>query len=70
MCVDYLSIQIEPEFSSSHRGFEDTSFDELSGIGIPDILLNVVLCYGFVKGYNSTLILTCRINLVSYNLSK
>ena len=29
VCVDYLSLQREPKLSSSPRGFEDTSFDEL-----------------------------------------
>ena len=48
----------------------DTSFDELSGIGIPEIVLNIVSCYGFVHYKNSTLILTCRSKLVLYHLSK
>ena len=53
---------------SLHRGFEDTSFNNLSGIGITDILLNIVSCYGFIQDNNSTLILTRRIILVSYYL--
>ena len=70
VCVDYLSPQKEPEYSSSYRNFEDTSFYELSGISIPEILLNILYCYGFVQGKKSTLILTCRSKLVSYYLSK
>ena len=70
MCVDYFSLQREIKLSSSHRGFEYTSFDELSGICIPANLLNVVSCYGFVQDKNPTLILTCRSKLVSYCLSK
>ena len=41
VCVDYLSLQIEPKLSLLHRKFEDTSFDKLSGIYIPEILLNI-----------------------------
>ena len=49
---------------------EDTSFDELSGIVIPEILLNIVFCYDFVQDNKSTLILACRIKLVLYYLYK
>ena len=67
--VDYLCIQIEAKFSLNHREFGDTSFYELSGIGIPEILLNIVSCYGYIKDENSTLILTWKGKLVSYYLS-
>ena len=53
-------------FFPSHRVFEDTSFDDLSSIVIPELLLKIVSYYGFVQDYNSTLILTCRSKLVSY----
>ena len=70
VCIDYLSLQRESKFSLPHRKFEDTSFDEISGIGTPENLLNIVSCYGFVQYEISTLILTCRRKLVSYYLSK
>ena len=70
VCVDYLSLQREPKLLSSHRGFEYTLFDKISGIGIPEMLLNFFSCYGFVLKYNSTLLLACRSKLVSYYLSK
>ena len=54
----------------SHRVFKDTSFDELSVIGIPELLLNIVYCYGFVQDVNTKLILTFRRKLVSDDLSK
>ena len=46
-CVDYLCLK--KDFFLSQKGFEYTSFDEISGIGIPEILLNIVSCYGFLK---------------------
>ena len=70
LCVDYLCLQIEAKFSLLHGGFENTSFDELSRIFIPEILLNVLSCYGDIQDNSSTLILACRIKLVSYYLSK
>ena len=35
VCVGYLCIQREEKISSSHKGFEYTSFDQLSGVGTP-----------------------------------
>ena len=53
-----------------HRGFENNSFDEISGIGIQEGSLNILSCNSFIQEKNSTLILTCRSKLVSYYLSK
>ena len=36
--------------SLSHKVFEDTSFDDISEIVIPELLLNIVSCYAFLKG--------------------
>ena len=68
--VYYLCLQREAKLSLLHRGFEDNSFYELLGIGVPEILLKIVSCYGSIIDNNSTLILTCRSKLVSYYLSK
>ena len=68
--VDVLCLQIEATLFSLHRGFGDTLCDDLSGTGIPEILFNIVSCYGFIQDNNSTLILRCRSKLVSYYLSK
>ena len=54
----------------SHRIFEDTSFGEILGIGIPEFLLNIFSCYGFIQDEKLTLILTYRSKLVSYYLPK
>ena len=35
MCVDYLCLQRYTKLSLLHIGFEDTSFNDISGIGIP-----------------------------------
>ena len=64
-----MSIKII-KLSLSQTLFKDTSFDELSGIGIPEILLKFVSCYGFVQEKNLTLIFMCRSRLVLYYLSK
>ena len=70
VCVNYFCLQREVKFSLLHRWFEDTSFNELSVIGIPKVLLNIVSYYSYIQDNNSTLILTCRSKFVSYYLSK
>ena len=52
------------------RGFENTTFNDTAGIGIPKLLMNIMSCHGFTKDNNTTVILTCRSKLVSYHLSK
>ena len=68
--IDYLCLHKENQLSLSHQRFEENSFDEISGTGIPEILLNIVSCYGFFQQDIPTVILTCRIKLVPYYLSK
>ena len=46
------------------------SFNILLGIGIPELLLNLVSCCGFIKKPNSTLILNCQTCLINNYLSK
>ena len=38
--------------------------------GIPEVLLNIILCHGFVSYINSAVILSCHSKLVDYYLSK
>ena len=52
------------------QGFEDSSYDELSAIGTPEILLNIVSWRGCVWEDTPIFILTCRRKLVKYYLSK
>ena len=68
VCVEYFCLQRKEKMSSLHRWFEDNSFDELSGIGIPEILLNIKPFHDFIQDDNSTLILTCRGKVVLYYL--
>ena len=66
-CIDYLSCQSKTLSSISYKPtFEQTSFNILLGIFIPELLLNLVSCHGFMKKPNSTMILnylSCLINI-------
>ena len=55
---------------SSKPTFEQTSFNILLGIGIPELLLNLLSCNGFMKKTGSTVILNCQYRLVNNYLAK
>lgn len=48
ICLDCFCIQ-QDTLSSNDRSFHDTTFDNLSVIGIPWLLMNIMSCRGFVK---------------------
>ena len=53
MCVDYVCLQREANLSLLNKVFEDTSFNELTGIGIPERLLRIFSCYGYIQDEDS-----------------
>ena len=71
VCIDYLSCQSTTLSSIlSKPTFEQTSINILLGIGIPELLLKLVSCHGFMKKPDSTVILNYQYRLVSNYLSK
>ena len=55
---------------SSNRTFKQTSFNILLGVVIPELLLNLVSCHGFMEKPNSNFILNFRYRLVNNFLAK
>ena len=50
VCIKYISCQSKTLSSISFKPtLEQTSFNILIGIGIPELLLNLVSCHGFKK---------------------
>ena len=71
VCIDNLSCQSKTLISiSCYPTFEQTSFNILLCIVIPELLLKLVSCNGFMKKPNSTVILNCRTRLINNYLSK
>ena len=69
--IDYMSYQSKPLSTIlCNPTFKDKSFTILLGIGIPDLLLNLVSCRGFMKKPNSTAVLNFRDRLINNYLSK
>ena len=69
ICLDYLDL-LQEKLSKHDNNFKDTKFDYFTVLGIPDILINIISCHGFVKSSISTVILTYHNALVPYYLSK
>ena len=44
----------------AHKGFENTKFNDISGIEISGLLMNIMFCHLFVNRNNSTVVLSCR----------
>ena len=69
--VDYLCcLQNKLHVNFENKGFENTTYNAVSGIEIPELLINIISCHGFVNDKRSSLILSCRKKLVDYYLSK
>ena len=49
---------------------EQASYNILLGIGIPELLINLVSCHGFTEKPNSTVIFNCQYHLVNNSLAK
>ena len=65
ICIDYLVTEInkisELRLSCTLKTkHECMDYDNLFGIGIPDILLNILSCHGFLNNNESIVILKCH----------
>ena len=61
VCIYYLSCQPKTLCGiSKNPTFKEKYFNLLLGIGIPELLLNLVSCHGFMLKSRSTVILNCR----------
>ena len=59
ICIDYLCL-LQDDLSKHDKSFENTNFNDFSGIGIHEIFINTMSCHVFTKEQQSTVILTCR----------
>ena len=75
VCIDYLCTEksklsyfkIGCTGSNRHNGID---YNNLLGIGIPDILLNLLSCHGFLKNNDSVVILKFPIRMSEYYFNK
>ena len=52
------------------QGFENRTYNYVSGMGIPELLMNIISCHVFGNNKNSVVIFSCRRKLVDCYLSK
>ena len=69
ICLDYPGL-LQRNLSKHDNNFNKTKFNNLYGLGIPKILMNIMPCHEFVKSSVSTVILICCNDLAPYYLSK
>ena len=67
--LHYLGL-LQETLSKNDNNFKNTKFNDLSGLVINNILMNIMSCHGFVKSSRSTIILTCCNALVPYYIYK
>ena len=73
VCIDYLctekkkisELRLVCTLKIKHDGMD---YDNLFGIGIPDILLNMLSCNGFLNNNDSIVILKCLNRMTEYYL--
>ena len=71
VCIDYLDTEIK-KISQLKLGrsletiHEDKDYDNLFGIGIPDIFMNMLSCQGFINNNDSIEILKCPNRMSQY----
>ena len=74
-CIDYLGSE-KSKLSDLRLGctgkkkHNDTDYDVISRIGIPDVLLNLLSCHGFLKNIEYVVILKCPNRVSEYYFNK
>ena len=69
VCVDYLCcLKTKLHVTGRGQGSESIRYFSVSGIFIPEILMNIISCHGFVNNTKSAVILSCCRKLVDYYL--
>ena len=75
VCIDYLGSE-KSKLSDLCLGVSgrykhlDKNYDNVLGIGIPDLLLNLLSCHGFSKNSESVVILKCPHRISEYYFNK
>ena len=75
VCIDYLGskkselsdLKIGCTRSNKHNGMD---YNNVLGIGIPDLLLNLLSCHGFLKNNDSVVILKYPNSMSEYYFNK
>ena len=75
VCIDYLCTEIKKisklklglSLKTKHEGMD---YENLFGIGIPDIFMNMLSCQGFINNNDSIVILKFPNRMFQYDFNK
>ena len=75
VCIDYLGsekskvsdLHLGCTGSNKHNGMD---YNNVLGIGIPGLLLNLLSCHGFLKNNDSVVIIKCPNRMSKYYFNK
>ena len=71
VCIDYLAWQSKKLSDICiNRKYLEKSFNKFLGIGISYLLMKLLLCRGFMRNINSTVILICPSGILKYYFPK
>ena len=69
VCVNYMwCSQTKLRVTIKGKAFENRTYNVVSGIGIPELLMDVISYHEFVNNTKSAVIFSCCIKLVDYYL--
>ena len=71
ICIGYLGSESKKLSelglgSGGHFKHVKKSYDNILGIGIPDLLMNLMSCHGFLKSKDSIVMLKCPKSMFEY----
>ena len=71
VCIDYLAFKSKKiSVICMDKKYLGNIFNKLLGIGMTDLLMNLLSFHGFTKNINSTVILLCPSRIMEYYFSK
>ena len=74
VCNDYLACEKKigelPVSFGGNFKHENKSYDKILGIGIPNLLMNLMSFHGFLKNINPIVVLKCPKRMLEYYFSK
>ena len=69
ICFDYLCCPVTKlHVTNKEQEFENRTYNAVSGIVIPELLMNIISCHGFMSNKKSAVVLSFFSKLVSYYL--
>ena len=71
VCINYMCcLQTKFHVKINGQGFENRTYNAVSGIGTHELLMNIISCHIFINNTKLAVILSCCIKLINYYLQE